>query len=270
MYQLVDFGNGRKLEQFSHLLVDRPSPVAFGHPLTDRWQAAQGRFEIEGNHKGAWSWSVAPKDWKLSTCFGEMELFPSDFGHVGMFAEQAMHWSWLSELPLAEWKLLNLFAYTGGSSLAAASAGAQVTHVDSAKNMVRRASDNARLSKLGDKPIRWIVEDARRFVERESKRGNQYDGVILDPPTYGHGASAKTTWKIDQHLPELFSTLEEIIPKCQLMLFTCHSIGYPPPQMQELVRQFQPPRSWESGIMNLQAEDGRELPSGNFVRWFRE
>ena len=183
MYELVDFGNGRKLERFSHLLIDRPSPVATGAPRTNCWQDADGRFELEKKHLGSWTWRNPPDEWSLETCFGSLDLFPTNFGHVGVFVEQNMHWKWLSSLMLSGKKLLNLFAYTGGSTLAAAAAGAEVTHVDSAKNIVRRASDNARKSGLGEKPVRWIVEDARKFVEREVRRGNRYDGVILDPPS---------------------------------------------------------------------------------------
>lgn len=204
----------------------------------------------------------------MPTVFGKMHLFPTDFGHVGVFVEQQQNWSWLQALPLTGMKILNLFAYTGGSSLAAASAGASVTHIDSAKNMVRRASENAQLSKLQEKPIRWIVEDARKFVQREFRRGNRYDGVILDPPTYGHGATAKSTWKIDDHLADLLRTIRDIVPNCKLMLFTCHSAGYTPSHMNQLVNELRGESvSADRGVMNLETPDGRALPCGNFVRW---
>ena len=268
VYQLVDFGNARKLESFSGFLIDRPSPAATGQPTTERWHQADGRFELQGNHKGCWDWRRRPNDWKIDTPFGSMELFPNDFGHLGVFMEQASQWEWLNRLPLASMKILNLFGYTGGSSLAAAKAGACITHVDSAKNMVRRASNNAKHSGMEKKPIRWIVEDARKFVQREMRRGNQYDGVILDPPTYGHGVSGKTSWKIEDHLPELFDGLCHIIPNCQLLLFTCHSPGFTPNYMAGFLGAFPQVRKPEQGVMALRTPDGRNLENGHFVRWF--
>ncbi|MDG2012245.1 MAG: class I SAM-dependent methyltransferase [Pirellulaceae bacterium] len=269
MYQLVDYGNGRKLEEFSGVLVDRPSPVAVGAPVTKLWHRADGRFDLQDNHRGVWAWERKLGAWQLATPFGQMELFPTDFGHLGVFAEQLTHWKWLTTLPLAGVRLLNLFAYTGGASLAAAKAGATVTHVDSAKNMVRRASHNAHISQLADRPIRWIVEDALKFVTRESRRGNQYDGIILDPPTYGHGVSGKSIWKIDEQLPELFQRLREIVPLCRLMLYTCHSRGFTPAFMKQNIAGFRVREKSQSGPMFLQATDGRKLASGNFVRWFQ-
>lgn len=268
MYQLVDFGNARKLELFSGILIDRPSPAATGQPLTDQWNQADGRFEIQENHKGRWSWKRRPEDWKVDTPFGAMELFPNDFGHLGVFMEQANQWEWLTQLPLTSLKILNLFGYTGGASLAAAKAGAHVTHVDSAKNMVRRASNNAKNSGLQEMPLRWIVEDALKFVQREGRRGNQYDGVILDPPTYGHGVSGKATWKIEEQLPELFDSLQGIIPNCRLMLFTCHSPGFTPNYMTGFLRGFRAARQSEQGAMVLRTSDHRRLENGHFVRWF--
>ena len=269
VYQLVDYGNGRKLEEFSGILVDRPSPVAVGTAVTELWQRADGRFDLQENHCGSWVWERELDDWQLPTPFGKMGLFPTSFGHVGVFAEQLPHWEWLTTLPLTGLKLLNLFAYTGGSSLAAAKAGATVTHVDSAKNMVRRASHNAQISQLDDRPIRWIVEDALKFVKRESRRGNQYDGVILDPPTYGHGVSGKSIWKIEDQLPELIDGLRQIIPVCRLMLYTCHSKGFTPSFMKQNIKGFRGHGKAQSGPMFLQAQDGRELANGNFVRWFQ-
>ena len=223
---------------------------------------------ILGAHKGRWSWKKRPEDWKIDTTFGAMELFPNDFGHLGVFMEQANQWDWLTQLPLTSFKILNLFGYTGGSSLAATKAGARVTHVDSAKNMVKRASNNARHSGLEKMPVRWIVEDALKFVQREGRRGNRYDGVILDPPTYGHGVSGKASWKIEEHLPALFEGLQQLIPDCRLMLFTCHSPGFTPNYMAGFLRSFAAVRHAEQGAMELRTPENRILENGHFVRWF--
>ena len=273
MYQLVDFGNGRKLERFGDWLIDRPCPAAENHAADGQWAPADGFFRMGKGHRGQWQFKqAAPQDWTLPTCFGQMQLFPTDFGHLGVFVEQQQNWKWLGGLPLSGLRLLNLFAYTGGSTLAAAFAGAEVTHIDSAKNIVRRASENALASGLQDRTIRWIVEDARKFVLREGKRGNRYDGVIFDPPSYGHGASSGTTWQIENDLNGLVAGLREIVPACRLMLFTCHSPGFTGQHMRNIVSGFcnRPGLSVQTGAMNLETESGRQLPCGNFVRWFDE
>jgi len=269
VYQLVDFGNGRKLEQFAGQLIDRPCPAAEAATVSIEWSRSDGRFEIVEGHQGEWTFAEEqPKSWTLCTGFGRMQLAPTQFGHVGVFIEQQVNWQWLKHLRLSGLRILNLFAYTGGSTLAASASGASVTHVDSAKNIVRRASENARLSELDDRPIRWIVEDARKFVSREARRGNHYDGVIFDPPTYGHGTSAKTIWKIEEHLPGLLNGLRQIVPHCQLMLFTCHSPGYTRRHMSGLIKSLAPNSTdFERGPMTLDTEDGRQLECGNFVRW---
>ena len=269
MYQLVDFGNGRKLERFSNLLVDRPCPNANERRQDAGWPVADARFEISENHRGSWTFQKAvPDDWKLETCFGALKLFPTDFGHLGAFVEQQDNWRWIRELPLANLKLLNLFAYTGGSTLAAAKAGASVTHIDSAKNIVRRASQNAQLSSLDDRPVRWIVEDVRKFVKRERRRGNCYDGVILDPPTYGHGPNVKSTWKIED-VHDLLDDLVEVVPVCKLMLFSCHSSGFPATRLVRLTEKFNPGLKPQSNGMYLESLNGQKLACGNYVRWFR-
>ncbi len=198
-----------------------------------------------------------------------MQLFPTSFGHVGVFIEQEMHWRWLTNLPLHGLKLLNLFAYTGGATLAAAAAQAQITHVDSAKTSVRRASGNAELSHMKDRTIRWIVEDAAKFVRREKKRGNRYDGVILDPPTYGHGTNGRQSWKIEQDLTGLLRDLRDIVPECRLMLFTCHTMGYPARFLADSAADFAPAANAEQGGMTLRSTAGRPLHLGSYVRWFQ-
>ena len=170
-------------------------------------------------------------------------------------------------------KLLNLFAYTGGSTLAAAAAGAEVVHVDAAKNIVAWARRNAELSGLADAPIRWIAEDAMKFVKRELKRGNRYDAVILDPPSYGHGPRGEV-WRLSKHLPRLLSLCAELTAgRLQFMLLTCHTPGYDAELLSEMLTEhfFASPVGWMRGKpLSIRAADGRELPSGVVVRWKRE
>ncbi len=272
MYELVDFGFGRKLEQIAGRLIDRPCPAADGIPCRrDPWPKADAIFQMNKGHQGTWqrrdSWTDS---WTFQENFGLLELSLSPFGHIGVFPEQANNWTWIrmNSGSIKETRLLNLFGYSGASTLAAASAGATVTHVDSAKNIVNRARSNAERSGLGQRPVRWIVEDALRFVEREVRRGSSYDGVILDPPTYGHGVSKGQLWNIDEDLPRLLASLADLIPQCQVMLCTCHSPGISVTVlMQMLANRMSIPENTEFGEMNLCSKDGRQLSAGVFVRW---
>lgn len=231
-YELLDFGRGRKLERFGPITLDRPSPAAEGvsPAKPGLWPSATARFERGTSETGKWiSNDSLPESWTISHGTLKFLLKPTDFGHVGLFPEQQANWDWLGhtidsiERPL---KVLNLFAYTGGSTLAAAAAGADVVHVDAAKNVVDWARQNARLSALEEAPIRWIVEDVMKFVRREVKRGNHYDAVILDPPSYGHGPKGEA-WKIDEHLPELLDLCGELTNhEPTFLLATCHSAGW--------------------------------------------
>ena len=196
-YELLDFGRGRKLECLGGVLVDRPSPVAAGHTVAQAalWSMARARFSRRDARTGVWSTSHDfPATWLVRRQTITLELRPTPSGAVGLYPEQAANWDWIGDRIRAERrpvKVLNLFAYTGASTLAAAGAGAdEVVHVDAARGVVAWARRNARLSDLTARPIRWIVEDSRKFVERELRRGNAYQGIILDPPTYGHGPRA--------------------------------------------------------------------------------
>jgi 23S rRNA (cytosine1962-C5)-methyltransferase len=246
-YELLDFGRGRKLERFGAITLDRPSPAAEG-VVTARpelWASATASFERGAGETGRWIVSnerggdPLPESWTISHVALKFLLKPTDFGHIGLFPEQQSNWDWLSETianrPL---KVLNLFAYTGGSTLAAAAAGAEVVHIDAAKNVVDWARQNAALSGLEQAPIRWIVEDVLKFVRREVRRGNRYDGVILDPPSYGHGPKGEA-WKIDDHLPVLLDLVGKLTAgNPNFMLATCHSESWDAPTLtSELVNR---------------------------------
>lgn len=267
-YELLDFGEGRKLERLGGVIVDRPSPAAegFAPKHRSRWREAQLRFDRDA---ARWS-GEPPSQWKVEHAPFSLQLRATDFGHVGLFAEQAPNWDWIAQAisvagrPL---KVLNLFAYTGGSTLAASAAGAEVVHIDAAHNVVQWARTNAELSGLTQRPIRWIAEDATRFVQRELRRGNQYDAVILDPPSYGHGPKGEL-WQIEQHLPPLLAMLAELtVDRRAMMLLTCHSPGYEAAALARFVRQSFGAGQIEAGELSLIVSDGSKLPSGHFARW---
>ncbi len=275
-YQLLDFGEGRKLERFAGYVLDRPAPAAAGQPKSDPalWKTAQGRYTRRGDGAGRWKFAAgAPPDWTLRYGSLTLKLKPTPFGHVGVFAEQAANWDWIAvQARRADraLRVLNLFAYTGGSTLAAAAAGCQVVHVDAAKNIVAWARENARLSGLDEAPIRWIHEDAARFVARELRRGNHYDALILDPPSYGHGPQGQS-WKIDQQLLPLLRQCGQLTARRRaFILLTCHSPGWGPAELEAMMADAVFGQC-QSGVVarpiSIRAADGRRLPSGTLARW---
>ena len=281
-YQLLDFGDSRRLDRFGPLVLDRPCLAAEGisRAAPQLWPEADARFDRDAGKQGRWTLRGAvAASWTITYARLIFELKRTDFGHVGLFPEQAENWDWLGErIPeLAERlgrppKVLNLFAYTGGSTLAAAAAGAEVTHVDAARNVTNWARRNAELSGLGSAPVRWIADDAMKFVRREIRRGTRYDGIVLDPPSYGHGAGGEV-WQLDRHLGDLLSACAELTaPAPRLVLLTCHTPGYTPPRLRELVEAaFSFAVSMgveiEAADLALPSATGRELPSGAVARW---
>jgi len=273
-YRLLDFGDGRRLERFGPITLDRPCPAAepFGRAFPDLWAHADARFEGRAEEQGQWNCRrELPERWTVA--FGPLrfELKRTAFGHLGLFPEQAENWAWIQEQvrqPGRPRKVLNLFAYTGGSTLAAAAAGAETVHVDAAKNIVAWARRNAELSGLAAAPIRWIVEDAMKFVKRELSRGNRYDAVILDPPSYGHGPRGEV-WRLSKHLPRLLSLCAALTAgRPEFMLVTCHSPGYEPATLRTMMVEALGNRGIVAGgPLTLRADAGRELPSGTVVRW---
>jgi 23S rRNA (cytosine1962-C5)-methyltransferase len=294
-YELLDFGAGRKLERFGSVVIDRPSPAAAGERIQSRqhWSAAHARFELTdssqpGTSRGKWVFrEQVPASWNISHGKSQFELKLTDFGHIGVFPEQAANWEWIAAAcdttakhphpgPLPEGegdvapRVLNLFAYTGGSTLAAITAGAAVTHVDAARTVVAWARRNAELSGQSAAPVRWIVDDALKFARRELRRKQHYDAVILDPPSYGHGPAGET-WKLDEHLPELLSICRELTePQPRFVLLACHSPDYSPQKMSECFVAAGFARTAaevDAGELWLAASDGRQLHAGGFARW---
>lgn len=208
-YKVIDASLGEKLEQWGDYILVRPDPqVLWDTPKEEPgWRKKNGHYHRSTKGGGEWEFFNLPKQWKINYKDLTFNLQPFNFKHTGLFPEQATNWDWFSELikekkkqnPNAEIKVLNLFAYTGGATLAAAKAGACVTHVDASKGMVTWASENAALSGLKDAPIRYIVDDCVKFVEREIRRGNKYDAIIMDPPSYGRGPKGEI-WKIEESI----------------------------------------------------------------------
>ena len=281
-YELLDFGEGRKLEQFGAWVLDRPCPAAEkAKKYPPLWDKAIAQFEGDRAADGEWTsellnWDRAQIDFSVRLSAEDriqLQLAPLPSGQIGIFFEQFANWQWIvrqSRRSSNALKVLNLFAYTGGSTMAAASAGAEVTHVDAAKSMVSRARENADTSSLGDAPIRWIVEDSLKFCQREVKRGNQYDAVILDPPSYGHGPKGEQ-WSIRRDLLPLLKCCGELtVERRAFVLCTCHSPGIGPAELGAYMADglfghcSQQPNS---GRLYLQTADGRKLPSGVFARW---
>lgn len=289
-YELLDFGRGRKLERLGGLLLDRPSPPAepFGtHEPVQVWRKAEGQFRRSSGLKGSWSWHRAeiPERWTLKTGHFSLELKPTEVGHLGVFPEQSPNWEWIYAqtkrfLTVRKtFRVLNLFAYTGGSTLASAAAmheaGLTVenadffftSHVDSAKNIVQWARTNAELSGLKEAPIRWLAEDALKFVQREVKRGRQYEAVILDPPSYGHGTRGEV-WKLEQHLPELLDLCAELLRENPaFVLLTAHSPGLDSRGLGRILKSsFRGDFRTETYPMRLETKSGHVLPSGEAAR----
>ncbi|MBI1904538.1 MAG: class I SAM-dependent methyltransferase [Planctomycetia bacterium] len=269
-YELLDFGAGRKLERFGALVLDRPSPGAEGP--ANKW-AFDGRFERRDDNTAAWQLRAGfPAAWTIRHGAAALELRATPFGHVGVFPEQAENWDWIGRQVAAAGgsiNVLNLFAYTGGSTLAAAAAGAAVTHVDAAANTVARARRNAELSGLADAPIRWIVDDARKFTARELRRGRRYDAVILDPPGYGHGRRGEA-WQIDRDLPELLRLCCEATGgRPQFVLLSCHAPNLGETDLRGFLAGAFPDAGdgIETGTMVLRTTDGRGLASGTSARF---
>ncbi|HEV3003951.1 MAG TPA: class I SAM-dependent methyltransferase [Pirellulales bacterium] len=272
-YALLDFGNGRKLERFGQVLVDRPAPAAEGLAPQDPplWRMAAARYDRTTGDRGKWRLhGTLPEPWAVAHGPITLELKLTPFGHLGLFPEQATNWDWIAGQvarapePI---KLLNLFAYTGAATLAAANVGAEVTHVDAARNTVAWARRNAHCSGLTAAPIRWIVDDARTFVGRELKRGNRYHAVVLDPPSYGHGANGKV-WQLEEQLPELLMLCFELISTDpRFLLLTCHSPGFDAPRLAELLSRSAPNGAIEALEMEIHMTPQRSLPSGASARW---
>lgn len=214
-YELLDASDGERLERWGKYILIRPDPQIIWHgekkhPL---WKKADAVYRRSSKGGGEWIKNEVPAQWNIK--YGELEfaLKPMGFKHTGIFPEQAVNWDWFGSLindAARPVKVLNLFAYTGGATVAAAKAGASVTHVDASKGMVAMAKENAALCGLKDAPIRYIVDDCRKFVEREIRRGNKYDGIIMDPPSYGRGPSGEV-WQLENSIDDFVALASKVL-----------------------------------------------------------
>lgn len=274
-YELLDSGDGEKLERYGKYIFRRPDPQALWDKKLslDKWGRTDASFRRDGQ-KGDWALKPGlPERWDID--FGGLRFWihPSSFKHTGLFPEQQPNWDWMRDLiqnEKREIQVLNLFGYTGGASLACAQVGAAVTHVDGSKVAIRWGRENAEISGLADKPIRWILDDAREFVRREIKREKKYDGILLDPPAFGHGPN-KELWKIEEHLPELLKMCTEILSdKPLFFLINGYASGYSAiayeNNLKDLLSKFG--GEFEKGELTIaESQSGRLLPCGIYSRW---
>ena len=270
-YELIDSGDGRKLERFGKYVLARPCSQAMWRPAKSAadWAKADASFDREDGNN--WHGRAnLPKEWPIVTADIKFKLGGTDFGHLGIFPEQRAQWCWIRDIlkrssDVQPFKVLNLFAYSGGSTLASALGGAEVCHLDASKGMVEWARENARLNGLADHPIRWIVDDAHKFMKREIRRGHRYDAIILDPPTFGRGAGGEM-YKIERDLKETLSLVADLLSEKPLfVLFSSHTPGLSVQVAENILGQLWPRAKLESGEMLL---EGRALPcpSGIFCR----
>lgn len=274
-YQVLDTSGGEKLERWGNYILVRPDPqVIWNTPKADgRWKKPNGHYHRSKKGGGEWEFFDLPEEWSISYDDLKFHLKPFSFKHTGLFPEQAVNWDWMRDKirtagrPI---KALNLFAYTGGATLAMASAGAAVTHVDASKGMVTWARENAALSGLSEHPIRWLVDDCKKFVEREIRRGNHYDAILMDPPSYGRGPKGEI-WKMEESIYEFLLLCEQLLSDQPLFfVVNSYTTGLAPTVLKYLLSVVLKNRggSAKADEVGLPVGDsGLVLPCGACGRW---
>lgn len=280
-YALLDSGGHRKLERFGQFTIERPEPQALWRPSlpSEAWRNAQAAFESSNaedeGHAGRWSKrGQIPESWPVRVHGVSMLCKLSGFRHLGLFPEQEPHWrwmlEWLSGTPDGPARVLNLFGYTGAASLIAAQAGAEVTHVDASKKAIAWAKENQVASELAGAPVRWMLDDARKFCARETRRGRSYHLILVDPPKFGRGPDGEV-WDIFEHLPSLLNDCAALLaPGRSALLLTTYAIRASALAMDGLVRERLAGRKgrMESGELAIvERSAGRLLPTSLFTRW---
>ena len=263
-FEVLDTGDGEKLERWGDVILRRPDPqTIWPKAEPDLWKQAQAHYHRSERGGGEWEFFTRlPERWTISHQGLKFYVRPTGFKHTGLFPEQAANWVWMAEKiresGRRDVKVLNLFGYTGGATLACAQAGAAVTHVDAAKGMVQWAKENRELSQLPETSCRWIVEDALRFVQREIRRGNHYDGILMDPPSYGRGPSGEV-WKL-------------LARDAVFMLINSYTTGFQASVLSNMLEKCVAPRfggQVDSEELCLPVTTGGVLPCGATGRWFR-
>ncbi len=276
-YELIDTGDFEKLERFGKYITIRPEPQAiWSKNLSEKeWEKqAHVKFIAKSSSAGTWKkLKEMPDQWKIKYEVGSQEvkdlhfrLGLTSFKHVGIFPEQAVNWDYIfnetKSLNSVQPRVLNLFAYTGGASLAAKAAGADVTHLDSIKQVVTWAKENMQTSGLKD--IRWIVEDAMTYVKREIKRGKKYHGIILDPPAYGHGPNGES-WKLEDEINEMMQMIFQLLEEKYFLILNTYSLGFSSLIMENIFKSYTKD-VYETGELYLQSSTDQKLPLGVFGR----
>ena len=286
-YEILDCSQGEKLERWGDYILVRPDPQVLWN--TDRnfkgWSKPNGHYYRSKKGGGEWDFFNLPEQWSINYKNLTFNLKPFSFKHTGLFPEQAVNWDWFSEIienavakrsaagtlkdkPV---KVLNLFAYTGGATLSAAAAGAHVTHVDASKGMVNWAKENAESSGLRDKPIRWLVDDCTKFVEREIRRGNHYDGIIMDPPSYGRGPKGEI-WKIEECIHDFIKLASNLLSDDPLFfLVNSYTTGLQPAVLTYLIST-EVKKKYGGNVVSDEiglpvTRSGLVLPCGASGRW---
>lgn len=275
-YEVIDTSNGEKLERWGSYLLVRPDPQVIWNTPKDNpgWKTRNGHYHRSSKGGGEWEFFNLPDEWSIQYKELTFNLKPFSFKHTGLFPEQAVNWDWISskiknaDRPV---KVLNLFAYTGGATLAAAKAGASATHVDASKGMVTWAKENAAASGLADAPIRWLVDDCVKFVEREIRRGNVYDAIIMDPPSYGRGPKGEI-WKIEESIFPFLELTSQVLSKNALFfLINSYTTGLQPAVLSYMLNTVIVPKfggQVQSSEIGLPVSSNRLiLPCGASGRW---
>ncbi len=277
-YELIDAGDGRRLERFGELIVDRPAPMADEQPRdASAWAEPDLRFDKYVGWSGRSIGEVDTRPWLVDEGDLRFELRPTDTGQVGLFPEQAANRAWARDAVSrigGSPQVLNLFAYTGAMTLAAAAAGASVTHVDGSRPTVAWARRNAELSELAERPVRWIVDDVETFVAREQRRNRRYDAVILDPPSYGHGRRAGGgAWRLEERLDGLLGRCADVTgDDPAFVVLTAHTPGFGPDRLaSDLARAFgRFEHEVDAGELGIRGRSGAHLRLGAYARIIRE
>jgi 23S rRNA (cytosine1962-C5)-methyltransferase len=275
-YALLDSGDGKKLERYGRFRVVRPEPQCFWSPRQpELWTDADAVFDPEGEEdEGRWRFKgQPPESWPLGWGSARFRGRFTAFRHLAFFPEQAANWAWLDERVrgLEDAKVLNLFGYTGVASLVCAAAGAQVTHVDASKKAIGWARENAELSGLADRPVRWICEDARKYVGREARRGSTYEGIILDPPKYGRGPGGEV-WRLFEDLPELAKLCAQLLsPNASFLLLNAYAARVSGLALAHLLAEALDGRGgridWGELALIEEGDGPREIGLSFFARW---
>lgn len=278
-YEIIDMANGEKLERWNNIVLIRPDPQIIwkNRQFPNKWKSADARYCRSNEGGGHWEYKAKiPTSWQISYKNLTFNIKPMGFKHTGIFPEQAVNWEWMMEKIKSkkkkEIKVLNLFAYTGGATVACLSAGASVCHVDSSKGMVAWAKENVETSGLKDKKVRYIVDDVKKFVNREIRRGNTYDAVIMDPPSYGRGSNGEI-WKFEDNIEELISLCIQILSdEPVFFLINSYTTGISSMVIENILKSNMKKKiatgKFENGEIGLPMTDSDLiLPCGIYARW---